>query len=273
MFLLVVLLLAIGAAGLSERAALLDSPSSVPSWAPYVLIGAGLGGALLAVLARRVARRFAALEIGGLLAAAALAWVGYLLFQPDDKKGPRSAPAPTATATPTPTPTGRSGGPAGTHAVSWPWLELGLVVAGIAVVAVILLALAYRHGPPGAPADEDLAERARTAVAAGRAALRGGDNDREAVIACYAAMEAALVGHGVRRQVTDTPSDVLERAASAGLLGPEAATAANELAGLFHHARFSTGPLPPDAVTAAEGSLARIGHELDVRITAGSERP
>ncbi|HVV24400.1 MAG TPA: DUF4129 domain-containing protein [Pseudonocardiaceae bacterium] len=93
------------------------------------------------------------------------------------------------------------------------------------------------------------------AVTAARSALsqtaRSG-GDRAAILACYAALEQALVEHGVTRRGADTPSEHLRRAAQAGVLP---ANAAHVLLGLFHRARFSDHPVGPADRARAERAL------------------
>ena len=103
---------------------------------------------------------------------------------------------------------------------------LGAVAAGLAVVVLVAAALWLRHrrraaaaphGPTVTPSP--LAD----AVAAGTAALGATPGAREAIIACYAAMEASLAAAGSPRRAADTPQDLLNRAEDDGIIRTPAA--------------------------------------------------
>jgi len=143
-----------------------------------------------------------------------------------------------------------------------------LVLAVPAAVAVLVLLVRWarerRRAPlraavhPEPPGDEQQALSA--AVDAGRAALRGSDA-RAAIIACYAAMEDALAGHGVARRSADSPSDLLRRAAERGLLDP--AGAPRTLTALFREARFSTHPMTERQREEARAALDSVADALE----------
>lgn len=100
--------------------------------------------------------------------------------------------------------------------------------------------------------------RLAEAVNAGRLALQG-DDSRSAVIACYAAMESSLADNGLGRHLSDSPTDLLDRAAAAGLLDGPAPAA---LADLFREARYSTHPMGPGHLRQARAALDEIGETL-----------
>lgn len=80
---------------------------------------------------------------------------------------------------------------------------------------------------------------------------------RQAIIACYAAMEQALAAAGSPRRAADTPEDLLGRAHRAGVLRTPAAA---RLTTLFREARFSThalGTAEREAATLALGDISR----------------
>ncbi|WP_052397109.1 DUF4129 domain-containing protein [Streptomyces sp. NRRL F-5123] len=122
----------------------------------------------------------------------------------------------------------------------------------------------YSHEPDE---QEALAE----AVDSGRRALLGDGDPRAAVIACYAAMERSLAGSGVARRASDSPQDLLERAAGSGLLGgPHAA----DLTALFREARYSTHPMDTthrDRAAAALDAIAAQLAEAAARAAAEAE--
>lgn len=83
---------------------------------------------------------------------------------------------------------------------------------------------------------------------------------REAIIACYSAMERALAGApNTAPQAADTPSEVLARAVGAGAVSPGNAS---DLVALFTEARFSTHIMVDRHRQAAEGALRSVLAEL-----------
>jgi hypothetical protein len=133
---------------------------------------------------------------------------------------------------------------------------------------VVLLALAatvafrYRAGAVTAtteePDDASDAELLAGAVVAAERAMERFDDTRATIIAAYLEMTARLrpaPGH----RASDTPTELLDRAVSAGLVSRGAAL---ELTELFREARFSRHQLDPAKRDAAEFALARVSAEL-----------
>ncbi|MFD7498667.1 DUF4129 domain-containing protein [Streptomyces sp. NPDC059832] len=152
---------------------------------------------------------------------------------------------------------------------------LGLGIALLVAVVVIAGLRLWRYvtRPPAAEAPatyatlDDEQERLVQAVDSGRRALLDGTDARAAVIACYAAMEESLADSGVARRASDSPQDLLERAAANGL--PTGAAAA-ALTTLFREARYSTHPMDASHRDRAAAALAEIAHSLRSR-TPGPE--
>ena len=148
---------------------------------------------------------------------------------------------------------------------------LGALVAAALVyliVAVLLrgrIWLGFRRGEAGTAIDlaeqqdeSDLLE----AVASGRSALRQFDDARAAIIACYVAMEQSLARAGAARGAAETPDELLDRVAEAGLVhGGEAA----RLTELFYEARYSTHPLPGERRDEARRALEVLAAALGRR--------
>jgi hypothetical protein len=109
--------------------------------------------------------------------------------------------------------------------------------------------------------DADL-EQLAEAVAAGSRALAYQGEAREAVIACYAAMEDALSAAGSGRRATDTPEDFLRRVTGAQLIpaGP-----ARRLTDLFREARFSRHRIAESKRDEARAALDAIAEHLRAR--------
>jgi hypothetical protein len=121
-----------------------------------------------------------------------------------------------------------------------------VLVAGMLTLAAIIFVLVRRNQlleeDDDEPDDEDEA-MARAVQAAREAVLdRTITDPREAIVACFAAMEAALADRGgaVAPMEADTPSEVLRRGIEQASLP---ATAATTLLRLFREARYSTHPM------------------------------
>ncbi|WP_327292865.1 DUF4129 domain-containing protein [Streptomyces sp. NBC_01198] len=175
-----------------------------------------------------------------------------------------------------PIPPHRVTGPSSAGRLTLPHL---LVVLGIAALVVALLIAGYRlwrqlrrtaaaaDADPYRPAEEEVLA---DAVDSGRRALLDGADARAAVIACYAAMETSLARSGVARRASDSPQDLLERAAGSGLLtGPHA----TDLTALFREARYSTHPMDRTHRDRAAAALDAIAAQLAERAAADDPQP
>jgi hypothetical protein len=164
-------------------------------------------------------------------------------------------------------PLAHSGQPAWT-ATAWSAFAVVLLVVTAAVLGYLLLTkvpwrrLLRRRAalrlpvPPLLLADEgERDDELREAAQLGRLALRGTDDTRAAIIACYAAMEQSLARAGAERGIAGTPDELLARAAGAGLIR---GTAAGALTALFYEARFSSHPMPRSDRDTAESALAEV---------------
>lgn len=141
------------------------------------------------------------------------------------------------------------------------YVLLGIVAIAAIVVIVRFSRMLQRPARPAKAGDiaEDTQQTLREAVEHGRTALRTFDDAREAIIACYAAMEDYLALHGTSRMVADTPDELLSRAIKAGLIkGPAPRT----LTRLFYEARFSTHPMTQVQRAGAELCLDELANSL-----------
>jgi len=130
-----------------------------------------------------------------------------------------------------------------------------LLMTGLALIVVLL-----RRNTEIAETDELDQEQAMVrAVQAGRQAVRDRTitSTREAIVACFAAMEHALAGRGdtVAPQLSDTASEVLARGVERASLP---ASAADTLLRLFREAQFSTHPMTDRDRVDADESLAQL---------------
>jgi Domain of unknown function (DUF4129) len=155
-------------------------------------------------------------------------------------QGP-SSPAPRGGGSPPPSPHHTGG-----DVFSYLAASTGFMVLLLAVAAAVAIRRRFKNPPqprftarnavPSAPATgpESLAIAAELGLAEIEDLSR---EPREAIIACYAAMERALAdAPGAMPQDSDTPSEVLARAVEHHAIHPGAA---NELVDLFAEARFS----------------------------------
>lgn len=268
----VLLLLAVGTIGLRAWRGLHVVPEGgrLPS-APLLVVFTALEttGAVMilivlpALMRRARRRRQMATELprGPWAKGAALVFVLMVLLLPFavllmGSPGGRSVLARLRPATPPVVPHG-SRGPAPPPDGGW----LTVVITAVLVVAALLLLLRWvrRTGEP-----DDAPPRPRhplaAAVGAGQEALDRADDPRAAVIACYVAMEDALSRSGATPRDADTPAEVLDRAASAGLVRSGAATT---LTRLFREARYSLHPMGEEHRRSARSALRRLRGDLE----------
>ncbi|HUZ38545.1 MAG TPA: DUF4129 domain-containing protein [Streptosporangiaceae bacterium] len=137
------------------------------------------------------------------------------------------------------------------------WLA---AVAAVTIVAVSLLWLRHRRRAAAAPHARVAARSPlAVAVAAGSSALGATAGAREAIIACYVAMEDALAAAGSPRRLADTPEELLRRAVGGGIVRTPAA---RRLTALFREARFSPHEVAEAQRHAARSALDDISHDL-----------
>lgn len=214
-------------------------------------------------------------------AVALLAWVALILVlsrwasswslsvdQPPAQSEPDAAPQTGADAPPPdpPDPTADGGG-----------LMFGILATAavvLLVMAIVATLLTRRRVPAPAPGPEDSARPVPTGPAdpdLARAAELGlaeiGDlsrDPRDAIIACYLAMERELgKSPGTVPQDSDTPTEVLERAVEGHVLQAGSAT---ELVDLFEEARFSRHVMDEGHRGAAVRALQRVQDQLQAAI-------
>jgi hypothetical protein len=120
-------------------------------------------------------------------------------------------------------------------------------------------------GAGAAPLAPDRPEPLAVAAERGLAEVANPNREpREAIIACYAAMEQALsAAPGAAPQAADTPSEVLARAVGNRTLSPGNAS---QLVALFAEARFSTHVMTEQHRQTAERALRSVLDELRARV-------
>jgi hypothetical protein len=262
------------AAGLDWH--IIQGPASrrIPVTAGLAVVLAILLTALLVLRVRRPApgqpaallRRALTVIVSMLLAAMALAFLLSVLQRASSHKMPPSLlPTPSAGATrhgyKPPFRYGHvtGGGDLGTLLL---YAAIAALVA-VAILAFLVLLRRRRAVILEAPEPEpDDADTLRSAVQAGQAALRSISDARQAIIACYAAMEGSLGEAGAERAAAETPDELLARVSAGGIVHGAAAA---RLTRLFYEARFSEHEVTEAGRLTAMHSLADIELELDER--------
>ncbi len=155
------------------------------------------------------------------------------------------------------------------------WILIGtllLAALGLAVVLWPRLTAWLRTGrrAPGAlrpvePAPDDVLRQVSHTLRTTMSQLAGGQI-RDGVILCWHRLEQTAEAAGLRRQPSETSSDLAER-----LLAtlPLSEAPLNRLAALYREARFSSHPIPAEAVTQARRDLAQLRSELEAARAAG----
>ena len=157
---------------------------------------------------------------------------------------------------------GHAGRGLGSNTSSGWALFAGMAFAAAALIIAALWVRRQRRGHDwtgDSPAEPESKTSLQDALSAGTAALRDETDPRGAIIACYAAMEGSLAGAGAAPAVSDTPDEVLARAASGGLIR---SAAAGELTGLFRQARYGHRDMAEGERAAAQGALTRLQADL-----------
>jgi uncharacterized protein DUF4129 len=157
---------------------------------------------------------------------------------------------------------GHAGRTLGTNTSSGWALFAGMAFAAAALIIAALWVRRQRRGRDWADAsraEPGSQPSLQDALSAGTAALRDEADPRAAIIACYAAMEGSLAGAGAAPAVSDTPDEVLARAASGGLIR---SAAAGELTRLFRQARYGHRDMAEGERAAAQGALTRLRADL-----------
>ncbi|AKK27732.1 DUF4129 domain-containing protein [Mycobacterium sp. EPa45] len=213
------------------------------------------------------------------IAAAILAWLLLAalfaqLSPPQFQGGPpptQPGPAPTGTGPPgqADAPPPPAPGPGAYDPVFWYLVASFAALLVVMLIGALLLRARERRNAPGSPSDDLTSEEPTSqgpgslALAAARGLAEVGDlsrEPREAIIACYAAMEHALAdAPGAAPQESDTPSEVLARAVEHEAIHAGSAT---ELVTLFAEARFSTHVMNEGHREVAERALRLVLDEL-----------
>lgn len=115
----------------------------------------------------------------------------------------------------------------------------------------------------------EAAEAIAADAAAQRAALLSG-TPRNAIVECWARLEAAVASAGVPRRVSDTSTELTERVLTSSLVDP---TAIGPLSALYREARFSSHPMGEAERQAAIDALDAVHAGLRAGVGADAAVP
>ena len=210
--------------------------------------------------------------VAALLAAVATAGPVHLWHAPPPSKSPDETSITPAASPPVVTvaPLSPEGGG---HAADWVGIVLEIIAAAVILGAVIAGVLAVRRRRPRITwrrrqriRPQSVLPDVETTIAEDapvqRDLLRHGDV-RNAIVACWLRLEAAVEAAGVARRASDTSTDLVTR-----VLGEHAvdAPALRTLAALFREARFSSHTMGEGQREAALDALDRIHASLGGRL-------
>jgi membrane protein implicated in regulation of membrane protease activity len=140
---------------------------------------------------------------------------------------------------------------AATPTFEWPVLWAAFAIA---VAAAGLMVYRIRSRPP-VPAPETLEQELAASIGDAIDDLESEPDARRAVIAAYARMEAVLGRHGLRRRISETPIEYLQRVLNDLTAQGDAVS---RLTALFERAKFSTHAIGDEAKHEAITSLREI---------------
>lgn len=148
-----------------------------------------------------------------------------------------------------------------------PWdliLALLVTLTVLALLARLVLRLAGEGRPEPEP-DEDGVEELEALVSATSAEQRRRaareEDPRNAVVACWVALEEAAAGSGLPRDPAETSLEFTSRVLARWQVRP---SPLSELAGLYREARFSRHPVTEEQRERALATLALIHEDLQV---------
>lgn len=163
-----------------------------------------------------------------------------------------------------------------------PWSFIQWVLIGTLLLALLGLAVALwprllawlrsrQRGrrtvrPPAEPTPDDVRRRVSNTLRSTMSQMANGQI-RDGVILCWYRLEQTAEAAGLRRRPAETSSDLAERLLSSL---PLSEAPLNRLAALYREARFSSHPIPAEAVAQARADLAQLRSELEA---AGPVQP
>jgi hypothetical protein len=161
-----------------------------------------------------------------------------------------------------------------------PWTFIGLLLTAILLLALIAIVVALwpqlrirlrsrgrrRARRPVEPAPDDLIRQVSGTLRTTMSQVTGGQI-RDAVILCWHRLEQTAEMAGLRRSPADTSSDLVGRLLASM---PVSEAPLNRLAALYREARFSSHPIPAEAVAQARADLGQLRSELEAAVGLGA---
>jgi hypothetical protein len=166
------------------------------------------------------------------------------------------------------------------HHFRLPWSVIGWLLLGVLIVAVVAIIVTFwprmsigrraRRAPgrarPIQPAPDDLIRQVSNTLRSTMSQVSGGQI-RDGVILCWHRLEQTAEAAGLRRSPADTSSDLVGRLLASM---PVSEAPLNRLAALYREARFSSHPIPAEAVAQARSDLAQLRSELEAAAGLGA---
>lgn len=156
-----------------------------------------------------------------------------------------------------------------------PWTFIQWVLIATLLLAVLGLAVALwprflawlrsrrrdrrAARPPAEPAPDEVRRRVSSTLRSTMTQVANGQI-RDGVILCWHRLEQTAEAAGLRRHPAETSSDLAERLLASL---PLSEAPLNRLAALYREARFSSHPIPAEAVAHARADLAQLRSELE----------
>lgn len=164
-----------------------------------------------------------------------------------------------------------------------PWSVIEMVLLATLLVAVVGIAVVLwpqlaawlrlrrsgrfrRPRRPIEPAPDDLIRQVSRTLRSATSQVAGGQV-RDGVILCWHRLEQTAEAAGLRRSPADTSSDLVGRLLASM---PLSEAPLNRLAGLYREARFSSHPIPAEAVAQARADLGQLRSELEAAAGLGA---
>lgn len=195
---------------------------------------------------------------------------------------PRGQPTPAPTPTASPTTTATTAPARAAHDLGSFWEGFAVVFTAVVVIAALVVLWSLwqmwrdrdrvRRSVPAVPAFEPVpdVQEALTAAASAQLAGLAHGSPRNAIVACWVALEETASTAGLPRSPAETSAEFTARVIEAHAVDPRAIAT---LSALFREARFSAHDLGEDARVRAAAALTTLHEDLSRRQDVVSSGP